>query len=399
MLTTLFGMQRARLWAKRSGPLWLAVALGLAPGGCSGCGDGGGGADPPGGGGSGGGANGGGGSAGSTADPVACAQIVLRPSPVARERRHGFAAGSSPAISVDLERTPNAARTVVSVEPCDGGAAPAAIEIKGTTSFPIDEAFVREHASGRGCFRARASVYAEGGEWLGGASALTRLGDGVIEGRVEPPAGGLPAGESLRGTRVEVAIEGLVLNAELLAGDTFRFDHVPAGKVLAVRAEKRAGGATYRGEAFPAAPVGGGAAAALKVALAASPEPLDAFEPDHSIAAVAARAPFAPGFDQARALSSARDVDVVPVAARAGRPLWARVRPKGARGDVALTLTDANGARLAGANDEPSTYQPEPIASYAPAADGVVYLRVKRNDDEPGQLDYILSVFEGGATP
>ncbi|HEU4538689.1 MAG TPA: hypothetical protein VFS00_31425, partial [Polyangiaceae bacterium] len=331
---------------------------------------------------------------------VACAQIVLRPSMGANERRHGFAAGARPSLSVDLERTPGAARTVVSLERCDGAGAPKTIEIAGASSFAVDEAFVRANVDALSCFRARANVYAEGGEWLGGAGAMTRLGDGVIEGSVEAPPGGLPGGEGLRGTRVSVAIEGMVLNAELVGADKFRFEHVPPGKVLAVRAEKRVRGASYRGEAFPGATMAGAETVSLKVALAAADEPLDSFEPDHSIKAVTGRAPLAPGVEQGRTLSSARDVDVVPVAAHAGRALWARVRPKGARADVALTLTDGAGARLAGANEGgTSPYQREPIASYAPTADGVLYLRVRRNDDEPGQLDYVLSVFEEGVKP
>jgi hypothetical protein len=385
-----------------SAPIWAALILGLAPGGCSGCDDGGGGGPPGGGGSSGSGTSGGGngGSAGSPGDPVACAQVVLRPSPGARERRHGLAAADKPSISIDLERTPGAARTVVSLEPCNGAGAPKTIEVKGSNSFVVDDAFVRANVDALTCFRARANVFAEGGEWLGGAGAMTRLGDGVIEGSVEAPPGGMPGGEGLRGTRVSLAIEGMVLNAELVGSDKFRFDHVPSGRVLALRAEKRAGGVSYRGEAFPAAAaVSGSETLSLKVALAAAEEPLDSFEPDPSIKAVSGRTPLEPGAEQSRSLSSPRDVDVVPVAAHAGRALWARVRPKGGRADVALTLTDGAGVRLAGANDGGSAYQREPIASYAPAADGVIYLRVRRNDDEPGQVDYVLSVFEEGAKP
>src|SRR5262245_51039115 len=112
---------------RRRAPFWAALILGLAPGGCSGCDDGGGGGPPGGDGGSSGGGNGAGGNggtAGSPVDPIACAQIVLRPSPGARERRHGFAAAEKPALSVDLERAPGAARTVVSLEPCNGAGAP-----------------------------------------------------------------------------------------------------------------------------------------------------------------------------------------------------------------------------------------------------------------------------------
>lgn len=384
---------------KRSCPLLAAVLLGLAPGGCSGCDNGGGGDSGVGG--SGGRGVGGGGAGGSGgADPVACAQVVLRASPAANERRHGFGAADKPALSVDLERTPGAARTVVSIEPCDGAGAPKTIEVPGAHSFVVDDAFVRANVDSLSCFRAKANVFAEGGEWLGGAGAMTRLGDGVIEGKVEAPSGGLPSGESLRGTRVSVAVAGMVLNTELVASDTFRFEHVPAGRVVAVRAEKRAGGVNYRGEAFPAAAlIAGAETLPLKVALASADEPLDAFEPDDTIKAVTGRPPLEAGVDQSRALSSARDVDVIPIAAHAGRTLWARVRPKGARADISVTLTDGTGARVAGANDGTSAYQREPIVSFVPSANGAVYARVRRNDDEPGQVDYVLSVFEEGAKP
>jgi hypothetical protein len=325
-----------------------------------------------------------------TPEQLNCTQLRLRPGRQGAVEL-GVASTALPSVAIDLRGLSGIDHVTVTLSSCAGVEA-ASLVHKGGRSFLLDDAWYRKNAPAR-CHRLSAVTWDKTGGFIGSDSARVRSGDYSVWGDVKEGVRPLPA-------HVRVELDDLTFESDGTADGHFAFDHLPGGMVWRVAARELVVGnrLSRRAELSPKAHLDAiNPSLQLHLVAVAGPLPVDSFEPDDTVTAVAGRAPLLVGDDELHALPDKRDVDIIPVGTLSANRYRATLTPLDAV-DLSLQVIDASGSVLAHANDTPADFAALPSITFTAGANAL-YLRVARNDDESTRGAYRVSFARVGVGP
>jgi hypothetical protein len=362
---------------------------------------------------------------------VPCADIRLRPGPSAPTLTHGFAAGKTPTVAMDLLGLPGVDVSEFRVEPCDARPLVYRQVQPGSQSYLVPaewlQAALARVGEEAGCIRLTAVSYSldcgkakkgkkpkknepsEGcarlplpdgapadfvllGRVVGSVTTQVLRGDRSVTVRALRPAGEV-AREGT--TRFAILVGGLSFSAEEPYTTAHTFAHLPDGVVTRARVTTPLGtaGQWAVGDLAPLVRVDATAPTATIDVLATEPVLVgDRFESDGSSVELS-RAPLAVGGSEDHTGHVPGDIDNIPLALPGAGTYRVALTPLGKRpGDFALELRNPAGAIVGGSNRTLSEINASPTATVVASGAGTWLATVRRNDREPVAFAYTLAL-------